>query len=41
MDGIADAVRRNGYNSPPYTVVATYQDGSDSVSIPIGFEKTR
>ena len=33
MDGIADAVRGKQYDSPPYTVVATFEDGSDSVSL--------
>merc|ERR1711872_285402 len=30
MNGIADAVRGKQYDSPPYTVVATFEDGSDS-----------
>ena len=34
MNGIADAVRGKQYDSPPYTVVATFEDGSDSVSSP-------
>ena len=34
MNGIADAVRGKQYDSPPYTVVATFEDGSDKVNLP-------
>ena len=33
MNGIADAVRGKKYDSPPYTVVATFEVGSDSVNL--------
>ena len=33
MNAIADTVQGKEYDSPPYTVVATYEDGSNSVRI--------
>ena len=38
MNAIADTVQGKEYDSPPYTVVATYEDGSNSVSIQIHYK---
>ena len=37
MNAIADTVQGKEYDSPPYTVVATYEDGSNSVSTTIHY----